>query len=167
LAEVWTPPTLNEITTGPLVPAAYLNKLGNSIRFLQRVDWEEVASDLSVTATSAATAGTVCNVGGTLEAVPHQVTFSCARVHNPAGAAVVTHMNLWKDTTDLGIWGSFRSSATGDTSGTPVYLSYVDTPTAAAHTYTLKVWRVTANTTLNAAAGTYMPMQMQLFRLPT
>lgn len=135
--------------------------------FLERIDLDEVTSDVTVTATSAGTAVTVCSVSGTLEAVPHVVRFHAARVHNPAGTATVTHINLWEDSTDLNIWGSFRSAATGDTSGTPINLEHYFTPTAASHTYSAKAWRVTSNTTINGVAGTYMPIQMALFRVPT
>lgn len=155
-------------SSGFVVTAAVWNdELVENMDFLERVDLQQLTSDVSVTATTAAAAVTVLSVSGTLEAVPHVVRFHAARISNPAGAATVTHINLWEDSTDLNIWGSFRSSATGDSSTTPVFLEHFFTPTAASHTYTAKAWRVTANTTINAVAGTYMPAQMSLFRVPT
>jgi hypothetical protein len=81
VAEVWTPPAFDDVSTGELVTASQINALGNSLRFLKRIAYVEFTSDVNVSATTVGTANTIVSSGAiTYENVPHLIEFWCAGV---------------------------------------------------------------------------------------
>jgi hypothetical protein len=166
MAEVWTPPAFDDIATTELVTAAYLNQLGNSLRFLKEVDYVQITSDVTISATTQAGANTI--VTGTsraYEAVPHLIEFFAARVM--AGISSNTVINLWDGSTDLGRLAQISNAATGATGGGTISAATRITPTAATHQYIIKGWRDSANGTVNAASGTWLPAFIRITRVPT
>lgn len=124
-------------------------------------------SNVSVTATTAATAVTVVSAGAlTYEAVAHEIFFASPKVQTGTNGSVV--LNLWDDTTDLGIIGEVNDSA--GVTGAPVHAATVITPTAASHTYIIKAWRTTANGTVVAGLsgiGNSRQGYIRIVRIPT
>lgn len=169
MAEVWTPPAFDDISTSETVTAAQYNAYGNSLRFLKRVAHQTFASDVSVTATAVGSANQIVSAGAiTYEAVPHQIVFYCPRATN---AAVVNHLILRDSTTVIGTLLSNAASA--NVSG--VYAQAVLTPTAASHTYNVASWNAAAGTwTYQAGSGgaagdtsTFLAGFISIYRIPT
>jgi hypothetical protein len=169
MAEVWTPPTLNQIATTNLVTAAYLNQLGNSLRFLKEVAYAEQATDVSVTATTVGTANQIVSSGAvTYEAVPHLIEFYCSKITSGTGGF---NMIVRDGTTVLGL----ILQATASTNVNPGYARFRVTPTAASHTYNIAAWLAAAGTWTvesgsGGAAGTLtesFPISITVKRIPT
>lgn len=168
MAEVWTPPDFDAIATDDLVTAAYLDQLGNSLRFLKRVALATFTAPVSVTHTTVGTADQIVSAGAiTYENVPHRIEFFCP---NYAAPAVATFVILRDGTTVEGTLGRIPPSTGGFVS-----LSYPITPTAASHTYNIAAWLAGAGTgTMNAGTGgtagdatTYLNGYLRITREPT
>ena len=144
MPEVWTPPTFDDIATSETVTAAYLNQLGNSLRFLKEVNYTAFTGDVTVTAVTVGTAVQVVSSGPiTYENVPHLVEFYCPIV----GTAAETYVIVRDSTTVIGTLGRVFGNG-------PVSLQWRVTPTAASHTYNIAAWRASAGTTtFNAGSG--------------
>lgn len=171
MAEVWTPPAFDDITTSELVTAAYLNGLGNSLRFLKEVDYEEFTSDVSVTATSEGTANSVVSASTlTYEAVPHLIEFFATGARPDNGAAGrILHITLFDSTTVIGALAGVTTPAASNMN-VPVYLARRLTPTAASHTYNIKAWASAGTGLIQAGsggAGTKLPGFIRITRVPT
>lgn len=119
------------------------------------LDYAQVTSDVSVTATAEATPNDAV-------ALPARVydgstviilEFFCAGVNTGATASSEVLINLWDDATDLGRWGEqFGASQIN-----PVLLRRRLTPSAASHTYKARAWRVASNGILKCTSP-YLPM---------
>ena len=171
MAEVWTPPALDDISTSELVTAAYLNGLGNSLRFLKEVEYEQFTADVTVTATTEGTANSVVSASTlTYEAVPHMITFFCPGARPDNGAAGrVLHVILYDSTTALGeLAGPTTPAAANDNH--PIHAQFRITPTAASHTYNVKAWTSAGTALIQAGAGgtgTKVPGFIRVERIPT
>lgn len=171
MAEVWTPPAFDDITTSELVTAAYLNSLGNSLRFLKRVAYAEFTSVVNVTSTTDTAGDLIISTGAiTYEAVPHLFHFSCARVVH-ATTAVITHLQLVDGSTEIMRVRSEARVTNALTTGVEVMFEY--TPTAASHTFGIAGYQASAATTsYNAAAAgggstADRPGFLRITRVPT
>lgn len=164
-------PWVNPATrsTGYLWTAANTNELVNNFLFLAEVAYTEVTSDITVTATTVGTANQIIAAGSlTYEAVPHLITFHCARYTAPAQQT----WHLLRDgSTVLGTVGNTQAS---DAEPGLTFMRRL-TPTAAAHNYNIASYLGGAGTgTYKAGTGgtagdgsTYLPMWIRVERLPT
>jgi hypothetical protein len=169
MAEVWTPPTFDDIATTDLVPAAYLNQLGNSLRFLKEVAYVQFTSDVNATATTVGTANQIVSAGAiTYENVPHVIEFFCPMVDLDTQTCFVI---IRDSTTVLGTLAQLASA----TNFQPLHAAVRITPTAAAHTYNIAAWNTGASTTVfNAGTGgtagdqtTHLAGFIRVTRIPT
>lgn len=171
MAEVWTPPPFDDISTTELVTAAYLNGLGNSLRFLKRVAYTEFTAPVAVTSTTSTTPDLIVSTGSiTYEAVPHLFHFSCGRVVH-ATTGVVTFLQLVDGSTEVQRIRSESRVTNALTTGVEVMFEF--TPTAAAHTYGIAGYQNSAATTTydaGAAGGgatADRPGFLRITRVPT
>jgi hypothetical protein len=165
----WTTATTR--TAGFSVTATvWNNEHVDNMNFLKRVGFQTYTSDVTVTATTVATAVQIVTLGAiTYENVPHMLEFYSPYVNPPAAQAFFI---LRDSTTVLGTIA--RTSATGDDYplGT---IRYPITPTAASHTYNIAAWLSGAGTlTVNAGSGgtagddtTDLNGYMAAYRVPT
>lgn len=169
MPEVWTPPTFDDIATDELVTAAYLNQLGNSLRFLKQINMTEYTADVSVTATTVGTANQIVTSGAiTYENVPHEIDFYCPAVLAGANQVFVI---VRDSTTVLGTL--MRRSGNADTM--EMRGTWHVTPSAASHTYNIAAWTSAAGAwTFNAGtggtagdAGTDLAGFIRVRRIPT
>jgi hypothetical protein len=128
----------------------------DNMNYLKEVGYSQVTSDVTVTATSEATATAVVALGAiTYEAVPHMIEFSAPDAR-PNTTAVV------------GVWGRIATPAASGNL-VPVRLGYRFTPTAAAHTYNVKCWVSVSSGLVQAGAGgsaTHGPAWLRITRIP-
>lgn len=169
MAETWTQPTFDDITTGEVVTAAYLNTLGNDLRFLAQVAYVEYTSDVSVTATTVGTANQIVSAGAhTYEAVPHVIEFYCPRLNQ---AAVANNLILRDSTTVIGTLGQMAASQNEPS----LFIRHYLTPSAASHTYNVAAWNGAPGTwTYKAGTGgtagdatTFLAGYIAVYRIPT
>jgi uncharacterized protein YerC len=148
MAEVWTPPAFDDISTSELVTAAYLNGLGNSLRFLKEVNYTAFVADVPVTATTVGTANQIVSSGAiTYENVPHMIEFYCPAL---ATGATQCFIIVRDATTVLGTIARYGATNEIDS----VHAQFRVTPSAASHTYNIAAWNNGAATaTFNAGAG--------------
>jgi hypothetical protein len=170
VAEVWTPPAFDDVSTGELVTASQINALGNSLRFLKRIAYVEFTSDVNVSATTVGTANTIVSSGAiTYENVPHLIEFWCAGV---TSVGAITNIILKDSSTVL---GTFNVIPSGGNGASPLYCARVLMPSAASHTYSVAGWVESADTVVFEAgtggtAGnstTYLPGYIAVYRVPT
>jgi hypothetical protein len=144
--------------TDPADVPADLQKLALA---LDELAYAEFTADVPVTATTQPAAQTVVTAPAVtfdgLTAV--WVEFQAPRVD--AGPGSVTVLDLWDGSTDLGILGSVRG-VVSDFVGAPVNRSRRLTPTAGAHTFSVRVWRTVSDGTVRAT-GT-LPGHIRIFR---
>jgi len=116
--------------------------------FLKRLAYVEFTSDVSVTATTAATANQVVSAGAvTYEAAPIEIEFWTARYTAPAQQ---TWLLLRDGTTILGTFGNVQASDAEP----GMTLKRSITPTAASHTYNVAAYLGGAGTgTFKAGTG--------------
>lgn len=171
MAEVWTPPTFDDVATTELVTAAQLNAYGNSLRFLKRVAYAEFTSPVAVTSTTDTSPDTIISSGSiTYEAVPHLFHFSCGRVVH-ATTAVITHLTFCDGTTEIMRVRSEARVTNALTGAVDVMWEY--TPTAAAHTFLVAGYQASAATTTYQAAASGggassdRPGFLRITRVPT
>ena len=156
-------------STGYLVTAANWNEVANDLAFLAEVAYTEFTADVSITATTAATANQIVSAGAvTYEAVPHMIEFWVARYASPAAQ---TWFLLRDGTTILGTLANVQAS---DVEPGFALMRRL-TPTAASHTYNVAAYNQSAGTgTLKAGTGgtagdgtTYLPGYIRITRIPT
>lgn len=156
-------------STGYLVTAANWNEVANDLAYLAEVAYTEFTSDVSITATTAATANQIVSAGAiTYEAVPHMIEFWTARY---AGPAQQTWFLLRDGTTIIGTLANVQASDVEPSFSIPKRI----VPTAASHTYNVAAYLAGAGTgTLKAGAGgtagdgtTYLPGYIRITRIPT
>jgi hypothetical protein len=143
----------------------------NNMNYLKEVAYSEITSDVTVTATSEATATAVVALGAiTYEAVPHMIEFSApdARPNTGAAGQNITFALFDSTTAVVGVWGRIATPAA---SGNllPVRLGYRFTPTAASHTYNVKCWVSVTSGLVQAGAGgsaTHGPAWLRITRIP-
>lgn len=112
----------------------------------QTLDVVERSTDLSLSATSAATAATYITGnaltfdGSTKVLIEIQVPFTNASAGNQS------NINIWEDSTDLG-------AVCFCIAGMPARGAVVRTPSAGNHTYTVKAWKTAGSVQLSAGAA--------------
>ena len=124
----------------------------DNLNYMKEVAYGQMTSDLTVTATTAAAAQTVASAGAvTYEAVPHLIIVSCGRVEVGAlgTATLLRPVGLDHATGPPGVVRQQRGSRLRSVVRMTIRL----TPTAASHTYILKVWRENANGVVYAGVG--------------
>jgi hypothetical protein len=100
----------------------------------------EFNANVTVTATTAAGANTVVSAGSVVfDGTPVWVEFFAIAAQLPATAGAAMAIDLWNDSTDLGILGDITTPA-AVASGPSVLLRRKVTPTAAAHTFSVRAW---------------------------
>lgn len=163
----WTSPATR--SSGYTVTASNWNELVNDLLFLKRLAYVEFTSDVSVTATTAATANQVVSAGAvTYEAAPIEIEFWTARYTAPAQQ---TWLLLRDGTTILGTFGNVQASDAEP----GMTLKRSITPTAASHTYNVAAYLGGAGTgTFKAGTGgsagdgtTYLPGYISVKYIPT
>ena len=168
MAEVWTPPAFDDVSTGETVTASQLNAFGNSLRYLEEVDYNEQATDVAVTATTAATANTVVSGNTrTYEAVPHWIEMYAPRVDQ---AASTCFLLLCDGSTVIGTLTRFAASQ----NQMPILVKRRITPTAASHTYNVRAYVGSGTWTFQAGSGgaagdatTDFPIYIWQYRIAT
>jgi hypothetical protein len=167
MPEVWTPPPFDDISTSELVTAAYLNGLGNSLRFLKEVAYVEFTTNVSITATSAATANQVVSSGAiTYENVPHLIQFHSAALQPDTGAASRRITLVLCDSTTVISEPSYVQTPATGTFLSPGVCSIRLTPTADSHTYNIRAF-VNAGNGLVIATSPASPGFIRITRVPT
>jgi hypothetical protein len=150
----WTNTTVR--SSGFLVTAAvWNNELVNNMKHLMEVGYAQITSDVTVTATSEATATAVVSLPAiTYEAVPHMIEFfACdARPNTGAAGQNITFVLFDSTTAVVGVWGRIATPAASGNL-VPVHLAYRFTPTAASHTYNVKSWVSVTSGLIQAGAG--------------
>jgi hypothetical protein len=143
----------------------------DNMNYLKEVGYSQVTSDVTVTATSEATATAVVALGAiTYEAVPHMIEFSApdARPNTGAAGQNITFALFDSTTAVVGVWGRIATPAASGNL-VPVRLGYRFTPTAAAHTYNVKCWVSVSSGLVQAGAGgsaTHGPAWLRITRIP-
>ena len=169
MAEVWNPPPFDDISTSELVTAAYLNKLGNSLRFLKEVAYTSWSSNVSVTATTEGTANSLASTGAiTYENVPHLIEVFSPKCTPPA-SGVQMFVTLYDSTTVIGRFVTAEVNATGAI-GLPFYVGHRLVPSAASHTYNVKAHVISGTGTMAGGAGgsaAFLPGFIRITRVPT
>ena len=162
----WSAPPV--FTVGQVLTAAQQNILSDDLTYLKAnaLDYKEVTTPQTSTATTAAaataiiTGNAVTYDGSTIVAVEF---YAGAVQHSAANALVL--LNLYDGATDLGIIARLATSATAATADF-VSAKRQLTPSAAAHTYSIRAWTTIAGT-ITAAIGaggpaTDLPMFMRI-----
>jgi hypothetical protein len=167
----WTSTTTR--ATGYLVTAAVWNSEHvDNMTFLEEVGYAQITSDVTVTATSEATATAVVSLAAiTYEAVPHMIEFFApdARPNTGAAGQNITFALFDSTTAVIGVWGRIATPAASGNL-VPVHLGYRFTPTAASHTYNVKCWVSVTSGLVQAGAGgsaTHGPAWLRITRIPT
>jgi hypothetical protein len=142
----WSNPSTR--SSGYKVTAANWNEVINDLLFLPEIGYVEYSTNVASTATTAATAVQVVALGAiTYTADPILVEFYSPRLTPGGGQGVV---ELCDGATALGSLGTFAAAAVA----APVFCQREFTPTAAAHTYNIRIWTLAAGTiTAGAGAG--------------
>lgn len=119
------------------------------------VAYVEFTSNVSPTATSAATADAVVSAGSvTYAAVPHIITFFAPQFQAPTGGAGrQTILELYIDTAASGIIGVVRADGTATAHGAAGTFMRRLTPSAGAHTYEIRAWVSAGTGLVGAGAG--------------
>ena len=130
------------------------------------LDYAQITSSVSVTGTSAATA-TTCITGN---AVTYDgSTRICIEVYCPAvqtgtSSGSIIEVLIYDGSSQVGIVGEV-ARGTGSSDNCTLCARIYLTPSAAAHTYSVRAYRGTANGTFQAGAGgndTYMPAYLRI-----
>jgi hypothetical protein len=153
----WTDPQTFATNESPLTST----KLNTNLRDNMRELWHEVAYvEFAATVTASAGVNTeaapldvVSSGAVTYIAAPTLVEFYCpiSKFTSTAGA-VLGGISLWDSATDLG--RLLTQSGTSETNSGEVYAARRFTPTAASHTYKVRIWAGTgASAVVSAGAG--------------
>lgn len=133
------------------------------------LDYAEITSDASITATTSATANTVV----TGSAITYDgatiilVEFFTPFVTPPSGALHNVNIDLYDGSSSIGIMALVTSNPT-NASRIPVYCAKRLTPSAAAHTYSIRSFVDSGTGTIRAGAGgagTIYPSFMRIIKV--
>jgi hypothetical protein len=118
------------------------------------IAYVEFTSNVSVTATTAATANQVVSAGSVTfdGATTIWVEFYAYAVQAPAVAGAAVALDFWDGGTDLGIAGDYTGAA-AVVSGGPVLLRRKVTPPVGAQAFTVRAWLAAGSGTGTVAAG--------------
>ena len=150
----WTAPRTWAV--GEIVTAAYLNaQIRDNMKLLWReLSYTEFTSNVSVTATSAASPNDVVSSGAvTYEAKPIRITFQTTGVQLGSTANAELLIHLWDGSTDLGRLALIKGVDGTETVVVPVQASRKLTPSAGSHTYKVTAYRTGSDGTIYGGAG--------------
>jgi hypothetical protein len=118
---------------------------------LDEIAYAEITADVTVTATSEASANVVVTAPAVTfdGATVVYVEFQATRVDTAAGANAAVLINLWDGSTDLGRLG-VALSQTGIAA--PISRARRLTPSAASHTYSIRASQLVGNGAVRAVA---------------
>ena len=112
--------------------------------------YAQLVADVAISAVAEAAPDDVLSSGAvTYDGSRIAIEFFSPRVIVGATAGSFTLLNLWDDATDLGRLLTFSLANVN----APAYGVRYLTPTAGAHTYRIRGWRVNSNGTVSAGAG--------------
>jgi hypothetical protein len=134
-------------------------------------NYVEVTTDVSISATSAATATTVITAGAFTPdgSTKYKIEFGITELTlaaNASGNACIFH--LYENSTNLGRMHTVSNTA-NTTTATGIYASREFTPTNASKTYSIRAHRTNANCTAQAGSGgadVDFPIWMRITRMP-
>jgi hypothetical protein len=121
---------------------------------LDEIAYAEITADVNVTATAQASANTVVTApavtfdGTTVVYVEFQAT----RVETFAGNGAAVVIDLWDGSTDLGFLGVVLAQGGANSIAAPFSRARRLTPSAAAHTYSIRAWQLVGNGVIRAVA---------------
>jgi hypothetical protein len=152
----WTAP--RTWTTGEVVTAAIMNThVRDNLAFLKEIAYVEFTANVTVNATTAATANLVVSSGAiTYEAAPIVVEFYSPGIEPDVGAVgrqVIIGLCDNGAGTNLGRLGQVRTPVAGNSLIEPVRLEREFTPSAATHTYEIRAYVTAGSGTVLAGVG--------------
>lgn len=161
----WVQPSTR--STSYSVTAANWNEFVNNFLHLTEVNYTEITTSVTISATTVGTANLIVSSGSiTYEAVPHLIEFWSPRLTINSA----TNLILKDGSTVLGTLGTF-SVATSSQGG--VYAARRLTPTAASHNFQVAAWVASTASTMVAGSGgaagdgtTYLPTYIRVTRVP-
>jgi hypothetical protein len=148
-------------------PASYYKK-GNygATGLTDDISYVELTSDVTVNATTAAGANTLVTAAAfTANGTDaYWIEFECAMAQpaQTAGASIIFVIYDGASVianAQLAIVAAYSATGVG---GAPVSRKRKLTPSAASHTYSVRAYRTTADGTVRAASGTYMPAHIRI-----
>lgn len=142
----WSDPqTQLTFATSEIVTATKLNKVRDDLdEVWRRLAYVEFTSDVTTTTATEASPLDVVSAGAiSFEAKPIRIEFFTPALTLAAAGAI----SLWDASTDLG-----RLSHATTISEIPTTVSRILTPSAASHTYKIRIWQ-TGGSTSRARAG--------------
>lgn len=163
----WTTP--RTWVTGELVDAATLNThVRDDLLYLYanggaEADVAENTSPVSISGTSDATATTlITGASVTYSGAAVVVQFQCPYITYDFEGRLTT-FNLYVDGSDVGRMGQTNVGSSESGNGFSCWYRY--TPSAGAHTLSIRAWKSDGTVTVGAGAGgagAYVPMQMRV-----
>ena len=149
---MWTTP--RTWVTSELVSASLLNThLRDDMKAVETIDYVEITSNVSVTATTEGTANTV--ITGTSQAYAAEkmwVEFWCPEA-SPGGSNQNVTMVLLEGSTVSGQWQAARSPSAASYENNAVFMRRLITPSAATFSWVVKAFINSGTGTIYAGAG--------------
>lgn len=131
-------------------------------------DYAERTTDLTITATSAATAQVVVSGNAVTYDGSTIILIELFAAVLTCDTDLAATVNLWDGGTDLNRMWQVQAVVSGATTGTiqaGVHASRRLTPSAGAHTYHFKAWKGGGTAVLGAVAGTYLPAFIRITKV--
>ena len=149
------------IAANPLAELWYdTDAVASTTPQLAEIFYSEITADVSVTATSAATAQNIINPGNVAyDGTPIMLEFFVSSVNFPFSGQMVIH--LFDGNTDLGYWGQFFNP-TATTLRVSTTLKRRITPTAGLHNYNIRAWSTNGG---NLYAQGFQPVFLRATRV--
>lgn len=161
MAEAWQAPPFDDISTTELVTAAQLNAFGNSLRWLEQINYTQTTSNVSVTGTGDVdilSSGSI-----SYDAGDYWVEFFAVRA--TAGASNELRIAVFDSTTEIGRAVVLAANAQAN----PCCFKVKITLTAASHTIKIVGYNGASQTsTISGGAGgtdTNLPAWMSIYRV--
>jgi hypothetical protein len=128
------------------------------------VAYAEITSPITVSATTQAGANTVIDSGSvTYAAVATWIEFYTPYIETGTAAAATVIINLWDGGTDLGFLGESLNTGGTNNMRSATLMKRKITPSAGAHQYIVKAWRVSQNGAIQAGAGSSSAVWMPAY----
>lgn len=123
-----------------------------ALESLKRIDYVQATADVTISATTAATANTIITANAfTPDGTSvYRIEFGATEVTLTAASSCIFH--LYDGSTNLGRLATVNQGAASALS-VPVYASREFAPSNASHTYSIRAHRVTVNATVQGGVG--------------